>query len=154
MTNYSSLILSVSGPGGLFDFDATLPLVAIQFLILTGILNILLYNPLLNIIKDRNNSILDNLSAASTTLEKAEEITYQYEVELNRVRKASQLEIANSQKIHKEILDSEINILQKSIDDLLCKIMDSFIFKKENVIDNLNNEVNSLTIQIKKKLSI
>jgi hypothetical protein len=31
---------SVSGPGGLFDINATLPLVAIQFLLLTVVLNI------------------------------------------------------------------------------------------------------------------
>ena len=36
MINLSILISSseVSGPGGLFDIDATLPLVAIQFLLL------------------------------------------------------------------------------------------------------------------------
>ena len=36
MINFSILISSseVSGPGGLFDIDATLPLVAIQFLLL------------------------------------------------------------------------------------------------------------------------
>jgi len=41
MINLSILISSseVSGPGGLFDIDATLPLVAIQFLLLMVILN-------------------------------------------------------------------------------------------------------------------
>ena len=38
MINLSILISSseVSGPGGLFDFDATLPLVAIQFITING----------------------------------------------------------------------------------------------------------------------
>lgn len=35
----------VNGPGGLFDINATLPLVAAQFLVLMVILNIILYNP-------------------------------------------------------------------------------------------------------------
>ena len=45
MVNFSILISSseVSGPGGLFDIDATLPLVAIQFVILMVILNALSY---------------------------------------------------------------------------------------------------------------
>ena len=44
MVNFSILISNseVSGPGGLFDIDATLPLVAIQFLVLMIILNIIL----------------------------------------------------------------------------------------------------------------
>jgi len=52
MVNFSILISSseVSGPGGLFDINATLPLVAIQFVLLMLILNAILYNPLLSII--------------------------------------------------------------------------------------------------------
>ena len=55
MINLSVLISSseVSGPGGLFDIDATLLLVAIQFVVLTIILNIVLYSPLLTIIEER-----------------------------------------------------------------------------------------------------
>jgi F-type H+-transporting ATPase subunit b len=41
MINLSILISSseVSGPGGLFDINATLPLIAIQFILLMVILN-------------------------------------------------------------------------------------------------------------------
>ena len=43
MINLSILISSseVSGPGGLFDFNLTLPLIAIQFILLTIVLNII-----------------------------------------------------------------------------------------------------------------
>ena len=58
MVNLSILISSseVSGPGGLFDFNATLPLVAIQFILLMLILNTILYSPLLAVIEERKNS--------------------------------------------------------------------------------------------------
>ena len=156
MVNFSSLIISseVTGPGGLFDFDATLPLVAIQFLVLMGILNFLLYNPLLTAIKDRNDFILNNLSTAAITLEKANKITTEYDKELNAVRKEAQLEIINSQKIHKEILDKELNISQKYIDTLLSKLNNEFLTKKENVISSLEKEVDMLSGQIEKKLSL
>jgi F-type H+-transporting ATPase subunit b len=105
MINLSILISSseVSGPGGLFDIGATLPLVAIQFVLLTIILNIILYNPLLTIIEERKEYILTNLSKASEILAEANKLTEQYEQELTSVRKEAQLEITNSQKIHKEI---------------------------------------------------
>ena len=117
MINLSILISSseVSGPGGLFDFDATLPLVAIQFLLLMIILNIILYNPLLTIIDERKEYILTNLSKASETLAEANKLTTNYEQELDSVRTEAQLEITNSQKIHKEILEIELNISQKYI---------------------------------------
>jgi len=43
------LTLEEMGRGGLFDFGATLPLLVIQFALLTLVLNIVLYNPILNI---------------------------------------------------------------------------------------------------------
>ena len=73
MVNLSILISSseVSGPGGLFDFNATLPLVAIQFILLTLILNIILYSPLLAVMDERKEYILGNLSKASEILAEA-----------------------------------------------------------------------------------
>jgi len=100
MVNFSILISNseVTGPGGLFDIDATLPLVAIQFLLLMVILNVILYSPLLSVITERNEYILNNLAKASEILAQANELTGQYEQELNSVRKEAQLEITNSQK--------------------------------------------------------
>ena len=124
MINFSILISSseISGPGGLFDLNATLPLVAIQFVLLMFILNVTLYNPLLTIIEERKDYILTNLSEASDILRKANELTTKYEQELEDVRKQAQLEITKSQKIHKEILEVEVNISQKYIDSLLDNI--------------------------------
>jgi len=100
MINFSILISSseVSGPGGLFDINATLPLVAIQFLLLMILLNVILYNPLLTIIEERKEYILTNLSEASEVLAEANKLTTQYEQELEDVRKQAQLEITKSQK--------------------------------------------------------
>ena len=99
MANLSILISNseVSGPGGLFDINATLPLVAIQFVLLMVILNVLLYSPLLTVITERNEFILTNLAKASDMLAQANEMTAQYEEELSKVRKETQAEIANSQ---------------------------------------------------------
>ena len=119
MVNFSTLILSseVIGPGGLFDFDATLPLVAIQFLLLMVILNAIFYTPLSTAITERNDFILNNLAKASEVLAKANELTAQYEQELASIRKEALLEITNSQKIQKEILEIELNTSQKYIDN-------------------------------------
>ena len=156
MINLSILISSseVSGPGGLFDFDATLPLVAIQFLLLMVILNIILYNPLLTIIDERKEYILTNLSKASETLAEANKLTVQYEQELDSVRKEAQLEITNSQKIHKEILEVELNISQKYIDNLLDTITKDLLAKKEIALNNLDEIVQSLSADIETRLAI
>jgi len=156
MVNFSTLLLSseISGPGGLFDFDGTLPLVAIQFILLMVILNIVFYNPLLVAITERNDFILNNLAKASQVLTKANGLTAQYEQELTSIRKEAQLEITNSQKIHKEILDIELNISQKYIDNLLDTITRDLVNKKNTALNSLDNIVQSLCLEIENKLSI
>lgn len=156
MINFSILISNseVSGPGGLFDINATLPLVAIQFLLLMIILNTILYNPLLTIIEERKEYILTNLGKASEILSEAKKLTTQYEQELNLVRKEAQLEIINSQKIHKEILEIELNISQKYIDNLLDTITKDLLSKKTIALNSLDKIVQSLCIDIETRLSI
>ena len=156
MVNLSILISSseVNGPGGLFDINATLPLVAIQFILLMVILNILLYSPLLTIIEERKEYILNKLAKASEVLSQANELTAQYEQELSTVRKEAQLEITNSQKIHKEILEIELNISQKYIDNLLETIADDLLDKKNTALNSLDTIVQSLCVEIETRLSI
>ena len=156
MINLSILISSseVSGPGGLFDINATLPLVAIQFVLLSVILNIILYSPLLTVIEERKEYILTNLGKASEILAEANKLTAQYEQELTSVRKEAQLEITNSQKIHKEILEIELNISQKYIDNLLDTIQKDLIAKKNMALNSLDEIVTSLSADIETRLSI
>ena len=156
MSNFLTLIFSseVDGPGGLFDLGATLPLIAIQFVLLMVILNIILYNPILAVIEERKEYILTNLGKAAELLGKANNITTQYEAALKIVRTEAQLEIKNSQEIHKEILDLEINISQKYIDSLIDKITNDFENKKTLALNNLEESVESLCKDINTQLSI
>jgi len=156
MINFSVLISSseISGPGGLFDINATLPLVAIQFIVLTILLNIILYNPLLTVIDERQEFVLTKLAKASELLAKANKLTAQYEQELDRVRKKAQLEIANSQKIHKEILAIELNISQSYLDDLLKTIIKDLLDKKNLAFESLDQTVQSLCSEVEAKLLI
>ena len=156
MVNLSILISNseISGPGGLFDFNATFPLVAIQFVLLMLILNTILYSPLLTVIEERKEYILGNLAKASEILAQANELTTQYEQELSNVRKEAQLEITNSQKIHKEILEIELNISQKYIDNLLDTITKDLLDKKNTALNSLDIIVQSLCVEIETRLSI
>jgi F-type H+-transporting ATPase subunit b len=156
MINLSILISNseVNGPGGLFDINATLPLIAIQFILLVLLLNIILYNPLLTIIEERNEYILTNLGKASEILLEANNLTARYETELSKIRKEAQLEITNSQKIHKEILEIELNISQKSVDNLLDIIQKDLFAKKKLALNSLDEIVQSLCLEIETQLSI
>ena len=154
MVNFSILISNseVSGPGGLFDFNATLPLVAIQFVLLMLILNIILYNPLLTIVEERKEYILNNLAKASEILTQANELTSYYEQELSKVRKEGQLLVTEGQKIHKELLDVELDASQVYLDKLLDANIEDLNNKQKIALSNLDKLVESLRYEITKKL--
>jgi len=154
MVNFSILISNseVSGPGGLFDFNATLPLVAIQFVLLMLILNIILYSPLLAIIEERQEYILNNLAKASDLLTQANELTTYYEQELSNVRKEGQLLVANGQKIHKELLEIELDTSQVYLDKLLDTIIEDLMDKQKTALSSLDKIVQSLCSEVEEQL--
>ena len=152
MNDQIFITLAAEERGGLFDFGATLPLVAIEFLLLMFVLNLILYNPLVTLMNQRNEYILDNLSKASEMLITAEELTTQYETDLATTKKEAQQEISQLQKMQKESFDSELATSQKGIDTLVSKILDNFAGKKETVLAGLGTEIDSLSAQMVTKL--
>ena len=63
----------------MFDFDATLPLMAVQFLLLMVVLNAIFYKPLTKAIEERGDYIRRNQVEAQERLSKAETLAKQYE---------------------------------------------------------------------------
>jgi len=156
MVNLSLIISNseITGPGGLFDFDATLPLVMVQFLLLIVILNAILYQPLLTIIDERKNYVLSTLSQASELLTQTNELLMAYEQEVNTVRKQAQSEITNSQKIHKEKFERELNSSQEAIDSVLSLMILDLSVKKTISLNSLETIVQFLCTEIETRLSI
>lgn len=154
MVNFSILISNseVSGPGGLFDFNATLPLVAIQFVLLMLILNTVLYSPLLAIIEERQEYILNNLAKASEVLTQANELTTYYEQELSNVRKEGQSLVTDGQKIHKELLEIELDTSQVYLDKLLDTIIEDLMDKQKTALSSLDKIVQSLCSEVENQL--
>ena len=144
------IVLSTNTKGGLFDIGATLPLVALQFLILMIILNTILYKPLISLVNKRNENILDNLSKASEIILITSNMTNKYEESLLSTKKEAKQSITELQKIQKEKFDIELNASQKSIEIVIQKILKNFSLKKQKALNNIAFEVSSLTTQILK----
>ena len=125
MTNslFSLALQSVSteSEGGLFDFNATLPLMAIQILLLMVALNLIFYKPIGQVLDERDESIRKQLTEASEMLMKAESITKQYELDLAQERREAQTIITSAQKGAQEIVAMEIKQAQKDTEQLVTE---------------------------------
>jgi len=49
----TNMLALTEGEGGLFDFNATLPLMALQFVLLTVVLTFIFYKPVSKVIDER-----------------------------------------------------------------------------------------------------
>lgn len=150
------LNLEEIGAGGLFDFGATLPLLVIQFAILTFTLNSILYNPILNTINERNEYLVNNLTKASDLLAQADSITTQYKSDLQTKRKELQMELVTSEKVYKQVWELELQMIQKECDSYVTKYNNYLLTEKEKALttleNNLKNPGDPIFKQIIKKL--
>jgi len=142
------------GPGGLFDIGATLPLVAIQFLVLMFLLNTLLYSPLINEVNDRNGYILNNLSRTSELLLEANQLTRDYQNNLEITSQDAQRELLQIQKLQQETLNAEVKFIQSKINNEQVKARETRAWKKKLILRQVKPEIDTLTNAIMTKLSM
>lgn len=143
---------STESKGGLFDFNATLPLMALQILLLMVVLNAIFYKPVAKVLDERDEYIRGNLTKASEMLSKAEAITKKYEQDLARERKESQLIISSAQKEAQDIVAMEIKQAQKDTEQLVTEATNQLNSQKEKALKALEEQVTTLSEQIKTKL--
>ena len=95
--------------GGLFDINATLPLMAIQIVVLTYILNSLFFKPIGNVVEKREKYVTTNIIEAKRKLAEVEKLESELLSQLQNARSEA-AKIVNeaeneSDKLFKEALD-------------------------------------------------
>jgi F-type H+-transporting ATPase subunit b len=113
----------------MFDFDATLPLMAIQFMLLVVLLNVVFFKPLTKVLEDRAAVIQSSQSGAKEGLEKIQAITAQYEKEL-----------ADSRRQYQAVLDSAKAEAQKIADDEVAAAQAEAIAQREQAQKELDQQ--------------
>ncbi|MBF2065494.1 MAG: F0F1 ATP synthase subunit B' [Calothrix sp. C42_A2020_038] len=136
----------------MFDFDATLPLMALQFLLLVALLNVIFYKPLTKALDDRDNYIRTNKVDARERLDKAERLAKDYEQQLADARKQAQAAIASAeadaQSIYAQKVAEAQQEVQKQREDAAREIEN----QKAEALRSLEQKVDSLSRQILDKL--
>ncbi|AMA08517.1 MULTISPECIES: F0F1 ATP synthase subunit B' [unclassified Picosynechococcus] len=138
--------------GGLFDFDATLPVMAIQFLVLAALLNKLFYKPIGQAIDDRSDYIRTNLVDAKERQQKAEDLAAQYEQELRDVRREAQDVIAKAQTEAQKVVADEVKSAQAEALAEREKAALEIEAQRESAFKSLEQQVDSLSQAIASKL--
>ncbi len=104
----TSLLLFGASEGGLFDFDATLPLMAVQVVVLTFILNALFFKPVGRVVEEREGYINTSRAEAKQKLADANRLEADLKEQLKQARQSAQKVIneaeKDSDKLYREAL--------------------------------------------------
>lgn len=140
------------GAGGLFDFNATLPLMALQFILLTVALTFIFYKPVAKVLEDRETFISTNLAQASEKLVTADELYKQYDEQLKEARTSAQSVIAESEKEAKDTVALEITQARKEATSLIEQTNKELEAQKSVALQQLETQIDELSALIKEKL--
>jgi F-type H+-transporting ATPase subunit b len=136
----------------MFDFDATLPLMALQFLLLAALLNAIFYKPMTKVLDDRANYVRTNNLDARDRLAKAESLTKEYEQQLASARRQSQVTIETAQNEAKKITAQKIAQAQQEAQVQREQAAKEIEQQKQAAMATLETQVNALSNQILEKL--
>jgi F-type H+-transporting ATPase subunit b len=142
----------VTKEGGLFDFNATLPLMMIQFIVLAALLNALFYKPVGKMLDDRDEYIRTNSAGGEDRLAEAKRLTKQYEDELADARRQSQAVIAEAKTAAQKIASEELAAAQQAAQAEKEKASQEILAQKQAAFSTLEKDVDALSQQILAKL--
>ena len=148
----TQLLAMTEGAGGLFDFNATLPLMAIQFVLLMVVLTFIFYKPVSKVLEDREEYISGNLTQASDKLIKADELYKQYDEQLKTAKVDAQATIAKAEKEAKDSVALEIGEARADAAKLIERTNKELEAQKSTALAQLETQVDELSQLIKEKL--
>jgi F-type H+-transporting ATPase subunit b len=136
----------------MFDFDATLPVMALQFLLLAAVLNVIFYKPLTKALDERDNYIRTNTLEARERLAKAERLTKDYEQQLVEARRQAQAIVAQAQAEGQKVTAEKIAQAQKEAQAQREQVAQEIEQQKQEALRSLEQQVDALSRQIIAKL--
>ena len=148
----TQLLAMTEGAGGLFDFNATLPLMAIQIVLLMVVLTFIFYKPVSKVLEDREEYISGNLTQASDKLIKADELYKQYDEQLKTAKVNAQATIAKAEKEAKDSVALEIGEARADAAKLIKRTNKELEAQKSTALAQLETQVDELSQLIKEKL--
>ncbi len=138
--------------GGLFDLNATLPLMAIQFLILMAVLNAILYKPLGKAIDERDAYVRNAKAGAQERLAKAEKLAADYEKSLADTRREARGVIEAAQADAQKIAAEKQGAAQQEATSQREAVQKELDEQKAAALSQLETKVDALSDQILGKL--
>ena len=144
------LLLAEAGvpEGGLFDLDATLPLMAVQVVLLTFLLNVLFFRPVGKVVEDREGYISTSRADAKQKLAQVESLEADLAERLKDARQAAQSLVVEAEQevdsLYREALaaaEAEANRTKEESRRVIEAERESARSELKAQVDQLSNKI-------------
>ena len=149
------LLADVPQPeGGLFDLDATLPLMAVQVVLLTFVLNKLFFQPVGAVVEERETFVSLSYSEAKQKLEQAERLASDLKDQLKAARQQAQTVITEAEATVAQLHQEAIAAAKAKADDTREQARAAIEAERTAAIAQLDGEAKALASLIVQRLTV
>ncbi|MFN9621021.1 MAG: F0F1 ATP synthase subunit B' [Synechococcaceae cyanobacterium] len=152
MTSWLLLAEAGAPEGGLFDLDATLPLMALQVVILTFILNALFFRPVGKAVEDREGYINTSRAQAKQQLAQAERLEADLRDQLKDARQQAQKVVTEAEQESDRLFREALALAQAESIASREQARREIDAQRSAAMDQLKGDANRLADQIVDRL--
>jgi F-type H+-transporting ATPase subunit b len=138
--------------GGLFDLDATLPLMALQVVLLTFLLNSLFFRPVGKVVEEREGYISTSRADAKQKLAQVERLEADLTEQLREARQAAQSAIVEAEQEVDKLYREAIAAAEAEANRTREKARREIESQREAAQNQLMSKVDQLSAQIIQRL--
>ena len=150
----SWLLLAAAGApeGGLFDLDATLPLMAVQVVLLTYVLNLLFFRPIGRTVEERDSYIALSRADAKQKLAQSERLAADLTAQLKDARQKSQTLIVDAEDEMDRLYRSALAAAQADVNASMESARRTIEAERQKAMEHLEGESDLLSELIVNRL--
>jgi F-type H+-transporting ATPase subunit b len=152
MTSWLLLAEAGAPEGGLFDLDATLPLMALQVVILTFILNALFFRPVGKAVEEREGYINTSRAQAKEQLAQAERLEADLREQLKDARQQAQKVVTEAEQESDRLFREALALAQSESIASREQARREIDGQRNAAMDQLKGDANRLADQIVDRL--
>ncbi|NOZ06627.1 MAG: F0F1 ATP synthase subunit B [Chloroflexi bacterium] len=124
----------------------------VNFAILLGVLWLLLYKPILNALKQRQEKIRESLAQADSMRQEARNTEQQFEQELQKARKEGQEIIARAQEMAEKTRQEILEQSRQEAQQLVEKAKEEIDYDRKQAMAELQKQVANLSLLVTQKV--
>ena len=139
-----TLFLFGASEGGLFDSDATLPLMAVQVVLLTFILNALFFKPVGRVVEEREDYVNTSRAEAKKKIAEVELLEAELKDQLKEARLAAQKVILEAEQDSDNLYKEALALANAEANSSREKARLEIDSQRDDALNQLKSESDSL----------